>query len=797
MKKRPSLYLFFSTLTGALLALTFPLNFAHCGIGALVFFLALVLLKNHLPRIVCLLITLTFLAALSTVHAIHSYHNLSRSLNGDEAIFEGVIKEVWHRPDGSKKVQAALKKADDEKAPALNITLSLHGAAAGLDVEASMPVRISAKLVPLEKPLSPVHFDAYRYGLAHGLHGRATITDARLIWLGKAFKQDGIEHLRQVLKERIFKTLTPHQGSLLLALIIGDTSFFAEEQKEIYQYIGAQHLLAVSGLQITLIGYLCFLIFLPFCAFLLPLRRIHYSHFLAGILTLGIIWFFVALCHWPKSAIRAAFMASAIILPSIVGRRQETLDAFFTSAWITLLIEPLSILDVGFLLSYGAVFGLIITHNQSSLLRKKVGNWSWLAATFLSSFLSSIAAFLATLPIVIGFFGTIAPMSAMANFLLVPVASVLQVPAIICGVLGALINVPILIELGAFFASVIEILAQALSEAMGHITYITTAKSLFAILIAFSLFTLMLGLLRVDRVVIALGLFILVLSLPTLLIDKDQALTVRVLAVGQGDSTLFSLPSGHHMLIDAGGQPFSSYDPGQAVVAPTLRRLGIKKLDILVITHPDPDHVLGAFFLLETLPVKEIWHSGFKPTHPLTERLLERALAKGITLKNAKELLGSHSFGSTQVEVLAPQALGTMPYHENLSANNNSLVLRIVHNDIALLWPGDIEQVGENLLLNTAKNIEATVLKAPHHGSKTSSTSSFIDAVNPRYVIYSTGINNRFHFPHKEVADRYKKHGAISFNTALDGEITMRIKGAQVSLTSYARLPASTIDYRK
>lgn len=778
MKKRPAIYLFFSVFSGIIFALCYQLSLLFYFIAGSVFLFAL-LFNNHQLRVFCLLLIAFFLAGAQTRYEIGRYEQKAASLSADETLYEGIIKEVQQKSDGSKKLYVSLST--------FNITLSLKDAASGLKVKPGMPFRIKARVLPFKKPLSPVHFDAYTYGLAHNLHGHAIISDPRHVSLGPKQSENKLLALRQKLSEVFFSVLTPHQASLLLALILGDTSLFDEEQKASYQNIGAQHLLAVSGLQVALIAYLCFLILLPFCGFLMPAKRAHYAHFIAGLCTLFLVWFFVALCHWPKSAIRAALMASVVIIPTMIGRKHDILDAFFISALLALIYDPLSILDIGFLLSYAAVFGLISAHLLSASLIHQLEKRSWLLKNTFNCFITAISAFIATLPIIAYFFGSIAPMGALANFLLVPAAALFQIPAIIFGLLGALFKSTLLIKLAAFFASIIEIMVQVLSELLGHVLYLPTLPILFWLLVALGLFLIIIGLFRFNRLLLLFALLITIIPISLLILNKDDGLLVRILAVGQGDATLFSMPSGHHMLIDAGGQPFGNYDPGKAIIIPTLRRLGIKKLDVLVISHPDPDHILGAFSLIDIIPIKEIWHSGYKKEHPLTKRLEDKARINNIPIKNAQEIKGTHLFGSTKITVLAPNPTGEKAYFEELSANNNSLVLRIVHDGHALLWPGDLESIGENLLLKDAKNIEATILKAPHHGSKTSSTPDFIAAVNPRHIIYSTGYKNRFNFPHEEVVNRYKTRNIQSSNTAIDGEITIRIQDQHISLNSWTK----------
>ena len=230
---------------------------------------------------------------------------------------------------------------------------------------------------------------------------------------------------------------------------------------------------------------------------------------------------------------------------------------------------------------------------------------------------------------------------------------------------------------------------------------------------------------------------------------------------------------------------FGDFDPGQSTILPILQINGVEHLDVLAISHPDPDHILGAFSIIDQMPIKEIWHSGFSPNHVLTKRLIKIAKKKNIVIKNTQELLGQHFFGETLIEVLAPHTGTKEIFYEELGANDNSLVLKISFQNKSLLWPGDIEYFGEMLLLSEDHDLTADILKAPHHGSKTSSSLQLIERVNPKFVIFSTGRDNRFDFPHKEISKRYHEHSITSFNTAIDGQITMVLNHQGILISGF------------
>lgn len=704
-------------------------------------------------------------------------------LPSQEAIYVGRVFDIDKKEDGLTVVQARV--TTKAIAPEyLNMMIRLDGPLAAIKIAHGQMITFKGLALAFSPALSKSHFDGLRFALVNNLHASVTLKEPSLLHLADNQAPTLFAYARTSLKERIFAALTPREASLLLALIIGDTHLFSHHQQTIYQKIGAQHLLAVSGLQVTLLAWLCFLLLRPLVACCLPARLFHYAQAITAIITIFLILGFIGLAGFPSSAVRAFLMATAMFLSCFIARKIDTFDALYFSGLITILFMPESILDLGFLLSYAAVFGLLLAHHRSHQLQKALATKSVLASFFVSIAISSVAAFLATLPILAINFGSFAPYGVLANLVLVPIAVILQIPAIVMGLLGGLFDAPLVIKTASLFSNTIEIFAELLSDRLGSISFLPTLSSISLILATSSIAVLFLYVLKPQRLLLLAGIMLAVYPIITWLVKRPR-LTVTVIPVGQGDATIFSLPDGTKLLLDAGGYMYGDFDPGARIVLPTLQRQGIKQLDILAISHPDPDHINGAFAILDNMPVKEIWHSGFAIDHPLTKRLLAKASLLNIIVKNAHAILGSHRFGETEVQVLAPYTGTNEPYFSELSSNDNSLVLRIVHNGYALLWPGDIEYFGEHLLMDAKLDLSAHVLKAPHHGSKTSSSEDFINRVKPGHVIYSTGIRNRFNFPHQEVIKRYDKRGILSWNTATDGEITINIANDKISIEGY------------
>jgi competence protein ComEC len=262
-------------------------------------------------------------------------------------------------------------------------------------------------------------------------------------------------------------------------------------------------------------------------------------------------------------------------------------------------------------------------------------------------------------------------------------------------------------------------------------------------------------------------------------LNKNK-LTVSFLDVKQGDSILIESPSGKKVLIDGGPYETSnedSFDAGSRIVFPYLRKKGINALDLIVVSHPHSDHVGGLISIIEDLKVKMVADSGYPHPTPTYFKFIEELNKKKIPfqkiLEGDKIDFGLGIYGY----IFHPPP----KFIENTGSdvNNNSIVLYLVYNKIAFLFPGDLEKEGEEVVLkkysHLLKNI--TILKAAHHGSKTSTTKRFLSVLNPKIAIISAGKNNPFHHPHPSLLKRLEEANVRVFRTDLNGDIIIETDG--------------------
>jgi competence protein ComEC len=250
---------------------------------------------------------------------------------------------------------------------------------------------------------------------------------------------------------------------------------------------------------------------------------------------------------------------------------------------------------------------------------------------------------------------------------------------------------------------------------------------------------------------------------------RDLRLTF--LSVGQGDSTLVEFPGSAVMVIDGGGLSFT-FDVGERIVGPQLWRRKIGRIDHLVLTHPQFDHYGGLTFLAGAFATGELWWNGTLGQGRSFDELWRTVDREGIDIVDARAPF-HRVIGGVEVDSLSPHRREP-PNSADL--NNQSLTVRLRYGPTTVLLPGDLEQAGERRLLALQRSgVRSTILKVPHHGSRTSSSAAFLDAVSPQIAVASLGYQNRFGMPHPEVTRAYRRIGARWWRTDIDGAIVVTI----------------------
>ena len=264
-----------------------------------------------------------------------------------------------------------------------------------------------------------------------------------------------------------------------------------------------------------------------------------------------------------------------------------------------------------------------------------------------------------------------------------------------------------------------------------------------------------------------------------------RKLVASVLDVGQGDSALVDFPDGSLWLIDGGGFVGSPVDPGRAVILPELKARRRARIDVMVLSHPHPDHFTGLESVLRSVEVGEFWDTGqglAQGAGPIYARIQALLREKGVKLLTPAELCGERLRGGVRVQVISP----CPGFRPALGANDNSLVIRLLWNRRAFLFTGDAEAEAEEHLLHSGVPVSADFLKLGHHGSRTSSTPAFLDAVHPSVGTMSTGVRNRFGHPHAPTLQKLSERKILALRTDRFGAVRIETDGNTLEVRSVA-----------
>jgi competence protein ComEC len=234
------------------------------------------------------------------------------------------------------------------------------------------------------------------------------------------------------------------------------------------------------------------------------------------------------------------------------------------------------------------------------------------------------------------------------------------------------------------------------------------------------------------------------------------------------------------MLIDGGGTFRGTFDPGERIVAPYLWRQKIMHLDYVALSHPDRDHFGGLIFVVRNFAPAQFWTAGADSEDESYAELLAAVRAS-----SAQQRLCDSASPPLTIASVSVRCVGPLHGVAELTHNNSSMVLRITYGREGFLFAGDVEAKGEHELVASATDLRATILKVPHHGSRTSSSAAFIRAVHPEVAVISLGYLNRFHFPAPEVLQRYHDDGVRVLRTDADGAISVAAEKSAIRVSTF------------
>lgn len=592
-----------------------------------------------------------------------------------------------------------------------------------------------------------------------------------------------IDRARAHARRRIEATFHPEAAPLARALVLGETNLDPIDD-EAFRSSGLSHLLAVSGthLVIAVAGFAAalraLLIRIGPLAARMEVGRI------AAAISVPAAWLYADFAGGGGSALRAAGMLTAGMLAHALGRRPCGMRSFAWSLLGPAILDPLSLCDLSFALSAGATAGLLLLNRPISDV---VVRGPKLVQKVLSAIATTLSAMLGCAPVIALVSPTFPLLGIAANLFAAPVGEIAALP--ICLAHAVLWWAPSVEQGTALLGSgaLLTVRAIARYTAEQRATFSIpppTAWQLAALAVtATAAWLASTGRRRAATLITGLAAWLL-LELQAIRAGAPRAvLRVSALDIGQGDSLLLDLPGGGTMLVDGGGFVGSPIDTGMRVLLPVLRAKRRSAIDVVVLSHPHPDHFGGLASTVQGIPVGEFWDTGQgedQGAGPTYASLLASLRARQIPVRRPADLCGGPRIVSGAiVEILSP----CPSYHADASANDNSFVLRVSYGRRAALLVGDAEHEAEaELLHRDPKALKADLLKVGHHGSRTSTSPAFLQAVSPSLAAISCGVRNRFGHPHPRALAALSAGGVPVARTDRGGQIIWETDGEQITV---------------
>ncbi|MCP4677660.1 MAG: DNA internalization-related competence protein ComEC/Rec2 [Deltaproteobacteria bacterium] len=595
--------------------------------------------------------------------------------------------------------------------------------------------------------------------------------------------------------------LDPKEAGLARALTLGESGVLGFDARERFRRTGTAHLLSVSGLHLGLAVLFVFWLLKNGLLYSSRLTERWEVGRIAAAVAIPIAVSFAFLAGGRTPVVRACVMVVCALAARMLGRASDTGPAIALAGAALLVADPRALFEPGFQLSFAAVLSFVIVlrmkrqesgiseeellegEEKEPTLRRVATHLGTAARDLLRS---SVAAAAATTPLVLYHFGYVSWIAVLTNMVAVPITGMIILPGLLivtalagpapyfAGILarpvggalclldkflGLVARIPCTIENpGPFLGAAV---AAACVSALLLVAYRKRAGWLFT---------------AAAAVLAALGALADPPPFP------PGKLTVDILDVGQGDSILVTFPDGRHWLVDAGGAWGGRFDVGERIVVPSLRALGVKRLDKVVVTHPDFDHVGGLPAVLDAIEVGELWENGQGEAEGANDNYnasLEAAGMLGVTIRKTPGICGEHQIGGVNVVVVHPCGMAGS-YDPVLSFNDNSIVMLLHHGLVTVALPGDIEQEAELQLIERGALGEVDVLKLPHHGSRTSTSPELLEVTSPWMGIASAGRLRRM--PHREVIHRLDERKILLKRTDRDGAVRIVSDGRVVSV---------------
>ena len=698
-----------------------------------------------------------------------------------------------------------------------------------VDFKLGQRILLEATHASWEKPTNEGQFDSAKYYISQGILGQFK--------KGKVFKsgmkydilRENMWQFRQKMQEILQCYLGQRDGGLISAMLLGEKSDLEAEDKSLYQRNGISHILAISGLHLSLLGMGIYNVLLK----IMPGKK------QASVLCIIIMSLYCIFTGNSISTIRATIMFALSLLATILGRSYDSLSALGLTAILQLFFNPYVLNNSGFLLSFLAVIGVTFLAPRLQQLFSCKKKWE-------KSLCVSLSATLTTLPVILISYGTYPWYSVFLNLLVLPAMSLLLFCAILLLVVVGLFGIwygngfgiyviqNVLMRGSTVMQNALVSRSFAMQDVLvseNRLMHVITSvlKTIIKLIlhyfelccetfekliyqdvyigapgwVAIGIYGILLVIVASDKIVKSLFFrkMLLLCALSVLTMRFHHGVEINMLDVGQGDCVVIRNSNGNVYISDCGSSSVSKV--GKYRLLPFLKYKGYGKIKGIFISHMDEDHMNGILELMEMAPTEHLQIEYlFLPESVLLieedqEDLKELStLASGngtkiIYLSQGEEIQD----GELRFSCVYP-ASQEVDYSDfkKEDRNNSSLVLLMQYQEFEMLFTGDVEMAGEHEIVNYVQELtdqslfqddRIDVLKVAHHGSSGSSCEEFLEAIRPKISLISCGKNNSYGHPHTETLERLEDCGTKIFSTVDSGEIALKIYKRKVKIKPY------------
>lgn len=751
-------------------------------------------------------------------------NHISHYINKDKVTIEGIIIENPQLSSERTELTVSTSNIIDDGISILVEGLVLLNVDNNQEFHYGDYVRFKTRLKSPYSFQNPGGFDYEKYLRYKRIKARAFIKDSSSIVTLRENQGNRIYSKLQLLRRNIKKFIKENSPSpereIIQAMILGDQKEIPKDVMENFNKTGTTHIIAISGFNIGIVAFLSFVV----VRLLMKSSKYVLLRFdiikISTILSIIPVIFYTFIAGMGISVIRASIMAIIFMIAIILGKDKDLYNSLSLAALIILVLFPYSLFDISFQLSFTAVWAIIFIVPRLTMMLfgnsqdETLNNKYWIRKIYKNIcifIIVSLSATIGTLPLIVFYFNRISTVVLVSNLIVVPILGIIAIP--IC--MAIIIAIPISQSLALFFLKISTFLVHISMSMIDFFASIPNSSFFISTptvleIGAFYLF-LVVAVKFIDVikkysrdnsesksflnpqwhciVLVALTIFFIVDAIYLYANDKiNNKLKVTAIDVGQGSATLIELPNGKKMLIDGGGTHDNLFDIGKYVVAPYLWHERINAIDIVVLTHPHPDHLNGLIFILSHFKVKEVWSNGEPAEIDTYKKLLEVIKENKIVHRIVSHEFGDIEINNVTINILNPLKPVTIENNTPRKfdeTNNDAIVLRFTFGNITILLPSDISEITESRLVKSCMNIKSQLIMVPHHGGFTSSTIPFLNAVKPEIALVSCGRDNVYKDPHPDVLERYMSIGTKILRTDKNGAISVTTDGSRIEYKAY------------